>query len=633
MVLVLLLWNYVHFLPIWWACSLVAHLIVLVLGEDYGTSNTIAWTIFIVGVVHAFVTEWRRSWAYTDKVTKLAAKRPASKKRVGVIGAGLSGIVTAKELLLDGHEVDLFEKNHDIGGLWNGGMKFGVWDHTISTSSRIHTMFSDFPLAPGEAGTEAEYSIPSRVYLPYLRAFAEHFKVTERIQFNSRIVKVNPLPGNRWELEIDVSQPSEDGSTSSKNVKRIKKDYDYIAVTSGTHAKPVIPEIPGVETFTGRIGHSIFYHTAESFRGRRVLAVGLGESGSDIITEITKVATKCTLSVRNPTYMVPRSFHNRPPDYNDGHNLQSLPPWMRMLYIAMRLNITLIWLPWLYGAKYSPGVHHNFKWHHKLARARDMFKGWPKLASPYVITKSTYIIGELDAGRVELKQGVARIEGSKVHFKDGTAEDYDDIIWFTGLLPNFDFLPEKLQNHGHTDRYLITIHPELPNMGFVGFVRPHIGNIPINAEMQARFVTAIVSDRLLEPLPSKQGMEDFIKYVKATNGCRFPFRVSANLFHNLATRFVGCAPNWFDIFLRDPEAWWTLRNSTYIPAMYRLQGPNSFKGNELYDLMMKEPGNAIPGHRINDVLIFVLNQFVAFYARLPFLKDINEIQPQNTLYF
>jgi len=304
-----------------------------------------------------------------------------------------------------------------------------------------------------------------------------------------------------------------------------------------------------------------------------------------------------------------------------------------MLYIAMRLNITLLWIPWFYGAKYDPAVHHSFKWLHRFARQREMLRNFPRVVSPYVITKSTYIIGELDAGRVDLRRGISRIEGSKVHFQDGTSDDYDQIIWFTGLQPNFDFLPPKFQSQAHTDKYLITIHPELPNMGFIGFVRPHIGNIPINAEMQSRFFAAIVSDRLLDPLPSKQGMQEFVNWVKATNGCRFPFRVSANLFHNLATRYIGCAPNWFDIFLRDPEAWWTLRNSTYVPAMYRLQGPHSFKGNEVYDLMAKEPGNAIPGHRINDVLIFILNQFVAFYAALPYLRDVHQIQPQNTLYF
>jgi len=617
---------YVHFLPIWWACSLASSIFTTVFGEFFGTHSTIAWTIFFVGAGHYLFTEWKRSWDYTAKVQKLAMKPTMAKRKVGVVGAGLSGIVAAKELLQDGHEVEVFEKNADFGGIWNADMKFGVWDHTLSTSSRLHTMFSDYPIAPTK---EAMFHIPQRVYMDYLRDYSQHFGVDKLIHYNSKVVKISPLPGDRWEMEVEITKTNSDGTTM---VETIKRDYDYIAVASGTHAQPVTPSVPGIETFTGRQAHSIYYHNADSFKGRRVLAVGLGESSSDIVAEIARLSSKCILSVRHPTLVLPRNFHDRPPDYNDGVNLQSLPPWMRMGYIGFRLTLTLAWIPWLYGEKYDPATHHNYHWHRTLFRMWDLLKGFPKILSPYLITKTSYIIGELESGRVSLKKGIERIDGSKVYFVDGSYEEVDDIVWFTGLKPNYSFLP-KHQDQMNTDRYLLTFHPELPNMGFIGYVRPHIGNIPINAEMQARFFAAYVSGRLLEPLPTPEKMKEFVMWIKERNGCRFAIRVSANLFHNLASRYIGCAPNWFDIFLRDPEVWYDLRNSTYVPAMYRLQGPHSFKGEEVYEMMRKETGNVIPGHKLNDFLILILNQFVAFYAGLPYLKDIHYIQPQQTLYF
>jgi hypothetical protein len=39
------------------------------------------------------------------------------------------------------------------------------------------------------------------------------------------------------------------------------------------------------------------------FIGKRVLIVGAGESGSDITNEISKVASKCAISIRVYTYM------------------------------------------------------------------------------------------------------------------------------------------------------------------------------------------------------------------------------------------------------------------------------------------------------------------------------------------
>ena len=39
-------------------------------------------------------------------------------RRVGIIGAGLSGLVTAKTLLEEGFEVTLFETEDEVGGVW-----------------------------------------------------------------------------------------------------------------------------------------------------------------------------------------------------------------------------------------------------------------------------------------------------------------------------------------------------------------------------------------------------------------------------------------------------------------------------------------------------------------------------------
>ena len=36
-----------------------------------------------------------------------------------VIGAGAAGLVTARELLREGHHVTVFEQNDTIGGIWN----------------------------------------------------------------------------------------------------------------------------------------------------------------------------------------------------------------------------------------------------------------------------------------------------------------------------------------------------------------------------------------------------------------------------------------------------------------------------------------------------------------------------------
>jgi phytoene dehydrogenase-like protein len=40
-------------------------------------------------------------------------------KTIGIIGAGLSGLVTAKTCLEYGYEVKVFEKDTELGGVWS----------------------------------------------------------------------------------------------------------------------------------------------------------------------------------------------------------------------------------------------------------------------------------------------------------------------------------------------------------------------------------------------------------------------------------------------------------------------------------------------------------------------------------
>ena len=55
---------------------------------------------------------------------------------------------------------------------------------------------------------------------------------------------------------------------------------------------PVKPTWPGQDKFKGEIIHSMQYKGAEPFKGKRVVCVGAGESGSDITFMISEQAAK-----------------------------------------------------------------------------------------------------------------------------------------------------------------------------------------------------------------------------------------------------------------------------------------------------------------------------------------------------
>lgn len=61
----------------------------------------------------------------------------------------------------------------------------------------------------------------------------------------------------------------------------------HVYIAAGTHATPLWPRLPGLETFRGTQIHSSQYRHADDFRGKRVAVVGAGNSGAQILAEVS----------------------------------------------------------------------------------------------------------------------------------------------------------------------------------------------------------------------------------------------------------------------------------------------------------------------------------------------------------
>lgn len=93
-----------------------------------------------------------------------------------------------------------------------------------------------------------------------------------------------------------------------------KGPYKAKAVISatGSYANPYIPEIPGSRLFTGQVMHSANYKRPDAFAGKRVAVVGEGNSGAQIMAEISRVADTTWITLRPPSFL---------PDEVDGRYL------------------------------------------------------------------------------------------------------------------------------------------------------------------------------------------------------------------------------------------------------------------------------------------------------------------------
>ncbi|MEV7136592.1 SidA/IucD/PvdA family monooxygenase [Arthrobacter sp. NPDC093128] len=83
---------------------------------------------------------------------------------------------------------------------------------------------------------------------------------------------------------------------------------------------PIQPEIPGLDTFSGDVIHSAEYGSpTPNFRDKRVLVVGVGNSGVDIVSDAAFHAHPAYLSTRRRYWFVPKlAFYRAAPGVFNG---------------------------------------------------------------------------------------------------------------------------------------------------------------------------------------------------------------------------------------------------------------------------------------------------------------------------
>lgn len=81
-----------------------------------------------------------------------------------------------------------------------------------------------------------------------------------------------------------------------------------VVILYGCHRhffKPQYPDIPGLSSFSGKVIHSHDYREPEVFGGERVLVVGAGQSGRDIIIDLSMFCKNVYLCNRGPPLQTP----------------------------------------------------------------------------------------------------------------------------------------------------------------------------------------------------------------------------------------------------------------------------------------------------------------------------------------
>lgn len=188
-------------------------------------------------------------------------------KRVAIIGAGCSGLAAIKCCLDEGIEPVCFERENDIGGLWNycDNPKIGkgsVYRSCVINTSKEMMAFSDFP-PPAEFPT----FMPHKYVLKYFRLYAENFGLLKYIKFKTSVSEVVPSGDYQATGRWRVTSSCEDGDPETQT-------FDGVLICTGHHTYPYLPKFQGLENFTGKSMHSHSYRDNRELDGKRVLVVG-----------------------------------------------------------------------------------------------------------------------------------------------------------------------------------------------------------------------------------------------------------------------------------------------------------------------------------------------------------------------
>ncbi|XP_058516613.1 dimethylaniline monooxygenase [N-oxide-forming] 4 isoform X2 [Ochotona princeps] len=207
-------------------------------------------------------------------------------KKVAVIGAGVSGLTSIKCCLDEDLEPTCFERSNDIGGLWKytetseDGMTRVYWSLVTNVCKEM-SCYSDFPFHEDYPN----FMIHSK-FLQYLQEFAEHFNLLRYIHFKTTVCSVTKRPDfsttGQWEVVTE---------TEGKQQRAV---FDAVMVCTGKFLSPCLPlkSFPGIQKFKGKVLHSQEYRIPEGFRGKRVLVIGLGNSGGDIAVELSRTTSQ-----------------------------------------------------------------------------------------------------------------------------------------------------------------------------------------------------------------------------------------------------------------------------------------------------------------------------------------------------
>lgn len=387
------------------------------------------------------------------KVTdKEVGDRPARHVRTIIIGSGFAGLGLAIRLTQQGrNDYLVLERGNDVGGTWRDNTYPGA---ACDVPSQLYSY--SFALNPDWSRS---FSRQDEIQ-SYIRRVAEQHDVLDKHIFDCAVTSARwNNRTNQWELQ------STKGAFTA----------DTVVSAVGALCEPALPDIKGINDFTGEIFHSARWNHDSDLTNKRVAVIGTGASAIQIVPAIAPQVASLDVYQRTAPWLLPRA--DRPYLLPERLAFKHIPGVQRLsraaIYAARETQVV--------GLAKAPALMRGFE---ALAKAKLRYE----IRDPQLRAKVTpnFRIGckrmlisndyypALDRDNVDVvTDGIAEVRENAIVTNDGTVREVDAIVVATGFHVTDSPTYETIT--GRDGRTLSEVFEDIGQQGYKG---SSIANFP-----------------------------------------------------------------------------------------------------------------------------------------------------------
>ncbi len=450
-----------------------------------------------------------------------------------VVGAGPAGIGAGARLRAAGFDFLVAERAAAVGGTWRDNNYPGC-------ACDIASSLYSFSFAPNPDWKRAYAAQPE--IRGYLERTAAEFGVLPSVRFGTDVGSAE-WDGSAWRVQTST------GPITAR----------VLVTATGPWSEPLVPDLPGLDSFPGEVFHSARWNHDYDLRGKRVAVVGTGASSVQFLPLVQPEVARLHLFQRTAPWVLPKADY-RLSAFERGlfRRFPLVQRWHRALHYGSLEALSYFFRhPRAMRVLQRAGLW-NIRRAVRDPRLREMLTPDFVMGCKRVLLSNTYYPALTRSNVEVVPHGIARVSGSSVVGSDGTEREVDAIIFGTGFHYSDPPIAERVFGadgrslaqvwRGSPQAYLGTSVHGFPNLFML--LGPNMGSGTGSAigsiEAQLRYLLDAVERMRAEGWHSVEVREP----VQA--------RYNAEVQHALATTVYnagGCVSNYHDRNGRNSTVW------------------------------------------------------------------------------